>query len=119
MKRTAFAIALSLIATTGLTQPYEAWVARYNGGLTNKDHRPVATALDSSGNIYVAGSSQNASGDYDYALLKYAPDGSQLWAFRYASTNAGNDTINGLALDGSGNAYLTGSAGTVKVNANG
>src|ERR1041385_1915113 len=103
----------------GFAQPYEAWIARYNGGFTNKDHRPVAMALDGAGNNYVAGSSQNSSNDYDYAVIKYAPDGTQLWASRYASTNAGNDKINGLSLDKNGNAFVTGTAGTVKFNANG
>jgi len=67
----------------------------------------------------VAGSSQNSSSNYDYVVLKYAPDGTQAWAARYAPTNGGKNTVNGFALDQSGNAYLTGTAGTVKVGAGG
>src|SRR5437867_7826074 len=108
-----------LLPSGSLGQPYESWIARYNGGFTNKDHRPVAMALDSSGNLYVAGSSQNSNNDYDYALLKYAPNGTRLWAARYASTNGGSDKVTGLALDHNGNAFVTGSGGTVRFNAGG
>src|SRR5207247_1287122 len=108
-----------LFVVQGSAQPYESWVARYNGAFTNKDHRAVAMALDGHGNIYVGGSSQNSNNDYDYALLKYAPNGALLWAARYASTNGGNDKVTGLALDRNGNAFVTGSGGTVRFNANG
>jgi len=100
-------------------QPQQAWIASYNGGFTNKTHTPLAMKLDSAGNIYVAGSSQNASNFYDYVVLKYAPNGAQFYATRYSSTNGMNFTINGFALDQNGNTYVTGTGGTVKVGTNG
>lgn len=108
-----------LSAICCLAQPQQAWVARYNGGFTNKNHTPLAIKLDTIGNIYVAGSSQNASNLYDYAILKYAPNGTQFYAARYSSTNGMNFTINGFALDQNGNAYVTGTGGTVRVGTNG
>ena len=119
MKKSLSSIFYLLSAAYCLGQPQEAWVARYNGGFTNKNHTPLAMALDTAGSIYVAGSSQNASNDYDYVVLKYAPNGTQVWASRYASTNGGDDTLRSFALDQDGNSFLTGSGGTVKMNADG
>jgi hypothetical protein len=110
---------LLLLAFSSAAQVQEAWIQRYNGGYTNLDHRPVAMALDSSGNIYVAGSSQSSDTNYDYAVLKYAPGGTQLWAARYAPPAGGTNTVAALALDQVGNAYVTGTGGTVKFGANG
>ncbi len=91
-----------------LAQPQQAWVARYNGGFTNKIHTPLAMKLDAAGNIYVAGSSQNASNFYDYVVLKYAPNGTQLYAARFSPTNGATSPATGFALDRDGNTYLTG-----------
>ena len=102
-----------------LAQPQPAWVARYNGGFTNQAHVPLAMKLDTAGNIYVAGSSQNVSNVYDYVVLKYAPNDTQLYAARYSSTNGMNFTINGFVLDQKGNTYCTGTGGTVKFDRNG
>ena len=80
---------LLLLAFPSAAQVQEAWVQRYNGGYTNLRHRPVAMALDGSGNVLVAGSSQSTGTNYDYAVLKYSTDGAQLWAARYAPPAGG------------------------------
>jgi hypothetical protein len=72
-------------------------------------------ALDSAGNLVIAGSSQNAAGGFDYAVLKYDPSGALLWSTRYAPTNGNGSSVTGFALDAADNAYLTGSGGTLKV----
>ena len=113
------AMPLLVVAFSSAAQVQEAWVNRYNGGLTNLDHRPVALALDASGNVYVAGSSQTTSSNYDYVVLKYASDGTQAWAARYAPPTGGTNTVAALALDQGGNACVTGTAGTVKIGAGG
>ena len=56
----------------------EAWIQKYNAGAGSGTNQAVAIALDSQGNIIVAGSSQNSTGDFDYVTLKYAPNGSSL-----------------------------------------
>jgi hypothetical protein len=112
-------LAFCLLAFSSAAQMQEAWVQRYNGGYTNLDHRPVAMALDGSGNVFVAGSSQSTGTNYDYAVLKYAPAGTQLWAARYAPPAGGTNAVAALALDQAGNAYVTGTGGTVKFGANG
>jgi hypothetical protein len=117
MKLSSICYLLSAICC--FAQPQQAWVARYNGGFTNQTHTPLAMKLDNAGNIYVAGSSQNASNFYDYVILKYAPNGAQLYASRYSSPNGMNLTINGFVLDQNGNTYVTGTGGTAKVGTNG
>jgi len=49
----------------------ELGVARYNGS-SNGDDSPSAVTVDSLGNVYVTGWSQD-SGYYDYLTIKYAP----------------------------------------------
>jgi len=116
-----------LTAIPCLAQPQQAWVQRYNGGFANKTNTPLAMKLDNAGNIYVAGSSQNASNFYDYVVLKYSPNGTQLYAARYSPTNGATSPATGFALDQNGNTYMTGGAGgisgqngaTVKFDTNG
>ena len=97
-------LAASLISTACLAQVQEAWVARYNGGFTNKTHMPVAMALDGAGNVCVAGSSQDAAGLNQYVILRYAPNGGSFPVVRYSSTSGASCTLNALALDQVGNA---------------
>jgi hypothetical protein len=85
----------------------QAWVARYNGpGNATDDARAIK--LDSTGNVYVTGGSTGASGFLDYATIKYSASGSQLWVARYDGPGAGDDDAKDLAVDSSGNAYVTG-----------
>jgi len=100
-------------------QVQQAWVARYNNGLTNGTNQAVKMALDSAGNIYVTGFSQNASGNLGYVTIKYAPSGSQVWATRYDSSSYKSATPSGLILDNSNNVIVTGSAITIKYDLNG
>lgn len=83
----------------------ELWVARYDNGGSDQ---AAALSLDSSGNAYVIGRSSNGLNN-DYAAVKYAAtDGQQLWVVRY--DNGGEDFGSAIALDGSGNAHVTGTS---------
>ena len=73
-------ITCALSSGNGTAQIQQAWVARYNNGITAGTNQAVKMALDSAGNIYVAGFSQNASSNFGYVTIKYAPNGNQLWA---------------------------------------
>jgi hypothetical protein len=111
---------LAALATLSASaQIQQAWVARYNNGIINGTNQVVKMALDSAGNIYVTGLSQNANSNLGYVTIKYAPNGNQLWASRYDSTNYPAATPTGLVLDNSDNVVVTGSALTVKYDANG
>jgi uncharacterized delta-60 repeat protein len=97
----------------------EEWVARYNGSANSGDYA-YAMAIDSFGNIYVAGSSGNTGnrGSLDFATIKYNSHGVQQWVMRYPDGGA-----RAIALDDSGNVYVTGvnisAYATIKYNSDG
>ena len=85
----------------------EEWIARYNGDDLDLFRDWLNDmAVDSSGNIYVAGESYSQQTEDDYILVKYDPNGRQLWAARY--DNGDNDDAEALAIDHLGNIYVTG-----------
>jgi len=108
-----------LISSSAPAQIQQAWVARYNNGITNGNHQAVKMALDPAGNIYVTGFSENSNSNLGYATIRYAPNGSQVWVARYDSTNFPSAQPAGMALDINGNDLVTGNAVTVKYDANG
>ncbi|GAA4042929.1 hypothetical protein GCM10022409_31090 [Hymenobacter glaciei] len=75
-----------------------------------------ALASDAAGNTYVVGNFRSeitlgtttlrSLGDRDIVVAKRAPDGHYLWAVRAGGTE--NDRSHGIAVDGSGNVYITG-----------
>ena len=87
--------------------PTEEWVARYNGPGNDND-LAFALEVDGVGNVYVTGESWGSSTEYDYATIKYNTEGSMLWVARYNGPGNGWDVANGIAVDGSGNVYVTG-----------
>lgn len=85
----------------------ESWVKRYNGP-GNGGENALAIKVDASGNVYVSGYSPGKGTSADYATIKYYPDGDTAWARRYNGPGNGYDAARALALDGSGNVYVTG-----------
>src|SRR3984957_19323585 len=114
-----FAICIFLSAISAQAQIQQAWVTHYNNGITNGTNQAVKMALDMAGNIYVTGVSQNTNTNLGYVTIKYAPNGNQLWANRYDSTNYPFATPTALALDGNANVIVTGNTLTIKYDSNG
>lgn len=83
------------------------WVAVYNGPGDDSDEA-IDIAVDASGNVYVTGFSMGAS--YDYATIKYSPQGGRIWVARYDGPVAGTDYASGVVVDASGNVYVTGTS---------
>jgi uncharacterized delta-60 repeat protein len=87
------------------TDGTELWVARYNGPVDGGDYLE-AVAVDSSGNVYVGGLSENIS--EDFVIIKYDSDGNELWVAHYDGPGNGTDEVEAMTVDSSGNVYVTG-----------
>jgi hypothetical protein len=90
------------------------WTNSYNGPGNSTDYAE-ALAVDGSDNVLVAGSSAGSGSGYDYATIKYSSAGAPLWTNRYNGPLNRDDYANALAVDASGNVFVTGSA-TVSTN---
>jgi hypothetical protein len=87
------------------------WVRRYNGP-GNYHDEAYAIAIDGSGNVYVTGRSYDSETSYDYATIKYYPNGETAWVRRYDGPGNGDDWAFAIAVDGYGNVYVTGGSGS-------
>jgi len=86
----------------------EAWAARYKGQAGGADHA-LDMVIDGSGNVYVTGKSfSNKPYNYSYATVKYDNDGNELWVARYDGPGGDDDAAQAIAVDVSGNVYVTG-----------
>jgi hypothetical protein len=112
-------ILLAVSVVPASAQIQQAWVAKYDNGITNGNHQALKMALDNAGNIYALGVSANANTNTGYVAVKYAPNGNQMWAARYDSTNYPAASPAGFALDSSNNVVVTGNAVTLKYDVNG
>ena len=88
----------------------ELW-ARLKNGAANRDDMAYALAVDGSGNVYVVGQSYNGA-NYDYLTVAYDSAGAELWARVKNGAANNSDSALALAVDGSGNVYLTGQSYT-------
>jgi len=79
---------------------------------TNASLRSTAfwdMALDGTGNIYVTGEYDGSSSNHsDYATAKYNSFGTEQWIKTYNGSSSYIDFARSIALDGSGNIYVTG-----------
>jgi len=107
-KKLFILVILVLVAVPAFAQSVDtAWVRRYNGPAYGGDVAN-AIAVDGSGNVYVTGRSEGSGTDYDYATIKYYPDGDTAWVRRYNGPGDSSDYASDIAADGSGNIYVTG-----------
>jgi uncharacterized delta-60 repeat protein len=83
------------------------WTNRF-GGTGNEADVPNAIAVDNSGNVFVTGSSAGSGTSYDFATIKYSGAGVPLWTNLYNGPNNGADGASAIAVDSSGNVFVTG-----------
>jgi hypothetical protein len=93
------------------------WTNRYGNGFAHSFARAVA--CDRSGNVFVTGASYSSSGtgDSDYATVKYSSSGVPLWTRRYSGSARLDESANAIAVDSSGNVFVTGESGRDTSNA--
>lgn len=108
-------------------QVTQEWVARYNGPGNNFEDVSSMT-IDDSGNVYITGQSQGVGTSSDYATIKYNSLGVEQWAARYNGPQNSLDESKSIAIDDSGNVYVTGNSpgigtaqdyATIKYNSSG
>ncbi|WP_242927120.1 SBBP repeat-containing protein [Pontibacter vulgaris] len=87
-------------------QGQQLWVARYDGPAGDDDHA-ADIEVDASGNVYVTGHSADDDADIvKYVTIKYTARGQQQWvAYWGGEYDAAGAAA--LALDDSGNIYVT------------
>lgn len=90
--------------STGVQQ----WIATYD--FNSLDDRARALYVDGSGNVFVTGFSEAASGNKDIVTIKYNSSGTQQWASRFNGSNNTDDEGNDILVDGSGNVWVCGYA---------
>ncbi len=92
-------------SSTGVPQ----WVQRYSGTINGSINIARSIAIDIPGNVYITGDSgDNFPNQYDYATIRYDPDGNVQWIQRYNGPANGIDWVHSLAIDSAGNIIVTG-----------
>ncbi len=85
------------------------WTRQFGTPANDQAHD---VAVDGAGNAYVAGSTQStlpgqvSAGGDDAWVRKYDPAGTEVWTRQFGSP--GEDEAKGVAVDGTGNAYVAG-----------
>lgn len=87
----------------------EQWVSAYNGP-GNAEDVPYSIALDLSGNVYVTGKTTMPGFFYDFATVKYSPNGNQVWVMRFNGASNMQDGATWVNVDNSSNVYVTGNS---------
>jgi hypothetical protein len=117
-RRLSVMLALLLALTATSTASGADWAANY-GGLAGANAYTRATAVDASGNVYLAGYFDGATftlgsvtltkiGGSDAFVAKLDASGTVLWAKNFGGSGA-YAYGQGIAVDNSGNVYLGGS----------
>jgi len=83
------------------------WQRIVSGGT---DNQGKDIKVDSSGNIYIVGYTRTSSTYHDLLVMKFDSSASILWQRSITTTSNQDDQGYGLAIDDSGNVYITGQA---------
>ena len=119
---------VALDATGDVTVATPVAVLRYSpgGDLVWQRQRalyPNSLVVDDSGVYVTGGTTQYSDYDSDHpsdiVTARYSPRGDELWVSAYDGPGGGVDEAADLAVDRTGSAYVTGSAGTVRYDSRG
>jgi len=103
-----------------LSQSSIQWVKTYNGYGNDLDEA-FSVITDDSNNIYVTGGIAGiGSNNFDYATIKYKPNGDTAWVRLYASPGSNMfDAGRVITISNTGYIYVSGAAVTLKYDRNG
>jgi hypothetical protein len=103
----AYTYAHGLVTLKYSTSGAPVWT-NYFGETVNTYAYASGIAIDTNGQVFVAGiSARSGSGD-DWVTLAYSNSGVLLWTNRWDGPSHGDDHANALALDSAGNIFVTG-----------
>lgn len=95
-----------LVCLQAFAQPSLQWHNRFNASVGNDQGNAIA--VDASGNVYVAASSDGSNFMSDYLIIKYNSIGNIIWSKRYNGSANGIDEAVAIKVDASENVYVTG-----------
>ena len=85
----------------------ELWRKEINGTL-NGDDAAEAIAVDAAGSVYAVGSVYNSGSYDDFAVIKFDPNGTELWRKEIDGTQSSSDLANDVTFDAAGNVIAAG-----------
>ena len=85
----------------------QVWLRRFSTETGGTDYAD-ALHIDKALNVYVTGGSFKTGSDYEFATIKYDPNGNQQWIAYYNGTGNGWDEAYGVLTDDSLNVYVGG-----------
>lgn len=88
------------------------WTQSFPNGIRSDLARSIA--VDSAGDIVVAGTSSGSGTDRNMVAIKYSPTGSELWTRRFdAFAGLEDDSVYDMVLDNQNNAVIVGRSSSV------
>jgi hypothetical protein len=94
-------VSLCFINSVSFTQVHQDWLTRTDTVCAQD------MAVDKIGNVYIAGSIYRSAIGFNTSLVKYDAAGNQQWMKEYNGIGNGSDGAYAIALDTSGNIFIT------------
>ncbi|HCV44224.1 MAG TPA: hypothetical protein DGH68_12120, partial [Bacteroidetes bacterium] len=84
------------------------WVRHLSSNTASSIDLATDVKMDANGCVYVTGKTEGQDNGRDYLTVKYNTLGQELWRARYDGPAHADDVPSALAIDASGNVYVTG-----------
>ncbi len=93
------------------------WISSYDGNWGGDDSANDIV-VDAEGNVYVTGESEIGAYTYEYATVKYDPNGDEEWVMIYPDNlpDFYSSRASAIAMDNEGSVYVTGNSYVAETN---